>query len=51
MSQLRVLLEIVLPRRTFTIEDVLALVAWVQRRNHGAYLSQRKRREAEDRIK
>ena len=47
VSQLRVLLEVVLPKRTFTIEDVLALVTWMQRRNHRAYLSHRKRREAE----
>jgi hypothetical protein len=31
----------------FIIEDVLKLVAWVQRRNHRAYLSHRKRRETE----
>jgi SRSO17 transposase len=47
VSQLRVLLEVVLPKRTFTIEDILALVTWMQRRNHRAYLSHRKRREAE----
>ena len=41
------LLEAVLPLRAFMIEDVLDLVAWVQRRNHCAYLSHRKRRETE----
>jgi hypothetical protein len=29
------------------IDDVLAIVAWRQRRNQGAYLSHRKRRETE----
>jgi hypothetical protein len=46
-DQMRTLLEVVLPLRTYTIEDVLKLVAWVQRRNHRAYLSHRKRRETE----
>jgi hypothetical protein len=45
VSQLRALLEVVLPLRTYTIGDVLALVAWVQRRNHQAYRSHRKRRQ------
>jgi hypothetical protein len=44
---MRALLEVVLPLRTYTIEDVLTLVAWVQRRHHRAYLSHRKRRETE----
>ncbi len=43
VSQVRVLLEVVLPLRTDTIEDALALVAWVQKRNHQAYWSHRKR--------
>jgi hypothetical protein len=47
VSQLRMLLEVGLPLRTFTIEDAIAVVAWVQRRNHCAYLSHRKRRETE----
>ena len=41
------LLEVVLPLRAYTIEDILELVVWVQRRNHRAYLSHRKRRETE----
>jgi hypothetical protein len=45
VSQLRMVLEVGLPRRAFVIEDILDLVAWVQRRNHRAYLSYRKRRE------
>jgi len=47
VSQLRTLLDAVLPLRTVTVEDVLELVAWVQRRNHRAYLAHRKRRESE----
>jgi hypothetical protein len=47
VSQLRMILEVVLPLRTLTLDDVLELVAWVQRRNYGAYLSHRKRRETE----
>ena len=43
VSQLRTLLEAELPLRTATVDDVLELVAWVQRRNHRAYLSHRKR--------
>jgi len=47
VSQLRLLLEVVLPLRLSKIADVLALVAWLQRRNHNAYLAHRKRRETE----
>jgi hypothetical protein len=36
VSQLRTILEVVLPLRMYTIEEVLALVAWVQQRNHQA---------------
>jgi hypothetical protein len=41
------LLEVVLPLRVYTIEDIVELVAWVQGCNHRAYLSHRKRRETE----
>lgn len=47
VSQLRTWLAAVLPLRRVTIDEALTLVAWVQRRNHGAYLSHRKRRESE----
>jgi hypothetical protein len=46
-SQVRQLLEVVLPWQTYRIAEVLALLAWRQRRNHSAYLSHRKRRETE----
>ena len=45
--QLRRLFQVVLPLHTDTIEERLAFVAWVQRRNHQAYLAHRKRRETE----
>jgi hypothetical protein len=47
VSQLRMLLDAVLPLRMATSDNVLELVAWVQRRNHRAYLAHRKRRETE----
>jgi hypothetical protein len=47
VSQVRRLVEVVLPLWTYRIDDVLAIVAWRQRRNQGAYLSHRKRRETE----
>jgi hypothetical protein len=47
VSQLRIILDVVLPLRTYTIEEVLAWIAWVQQRNHRAYLAHRKRRETE----
>ena len=40
-------MDAVLPLRTVTVDAMLALVAGVQRRNHRAYLSHRKRRESE----
>ena len=45
--QRRRIVEIVLPLRTYNLEEILALIAWVQRRNHRAYLSHSKRRETE----
>ncbi len=45
MAQLRTILNVILPLRMYAIEEVLALVAWVQKRNHRAYLAHRKRRE------
>jgi hypothetical protein len=45
VSQARRLLEVVLPLQTFTLEEVLHLVQWTQRRNHETYLAHRQRRE------
>ena len=45
VSQLRTLLAVVLPLRRYTIEGVLALIAWVQQRNHQAYRAHRARRQ------
>lgn len=47
VSQLRMVLEVVLPLRALTAADILALIALVQRRNHRASLSHSKRRETE----
>ena len=45
VSQLRMLLEVILPLRTYMVADALELVVWVQRCNHRAYMSHRKRRQ------
>jgi hypothetical protein len=47
VSQVRILLAVVLPIRAYTVETVLALVAWMQQRNHIAYRAHRKRPAAE----
>jgi hypothetical protein len=38
---------VILPWRQGMLEEVLAVVAWVQQRHHQAYLAHKKRREAE----
>ena len=43
-SQRRTILAVILPLRTYTIEAVLALVAWVQQHNHQTYRVHRARR-------
>jgi SRSO17 transposase len=43
VSQVRRLLEVVLPLKVFQADDVLQLVARMQQRQHRAYLSHRKR--------
>ena len=50
VSQLRILLAVILPLRTYTVPEALALVAWVQQCNHRAYLSHRKRRKMDREI-
>jgi hypothetical protein len=45
VSQLRTFLDVVLPLRTYTVEGVLELIAWVQQRNHHAYRAHRVRRQ------
>ncbi len=42
-SQLRLLLKTVLPLREFDIEMDFERVAWLQHRNHHAYLSHRRK--------
>lgn len=46
IPQVQVLLCSVLPRPTFDVPCVLALVAYWQQRNHAAYVAHRKRRLA-----
>jgi len=44
LPQIRLLLETVLPLKTFSKQDIIDVVRWVQEKNHKAYLSHRKRR-------
>ncbi|MCG2750920.1 MAG: hypothetical protein L6301_05825, partial [Desulfobacteraceae bacterium] len=44
LSQLKILLKAVLPMRLFSTEGLIALVAWIQKKNHRAYQSHRKRK-------
>jgi hypothetical protein len=50
VSPVQTLLAVLLPLRTYTVAEALALVAWVQRCNHRAYRSHRKRREMDGEI-
>ena len=44
VSQLKTLLRVVLPMRSWDAKNILELVIWVQQKNHRAYLSHRRRR-------
>lgn len=48
VSQLRILLEVILPLRTYTRAEALERVATIQRHNHRAFLSHRKRQMKAD---
>ena len=48
MSQLRILLETILPLRTYTSAEALERVATIQVHNHRAFLSHRKRQTRVD---
>ena len=44
LSQLRVLIRLLLPMKRHTLDSLLEQIGWIQRRNHRAYLSHRKKR-------
>jgi hypothetical protein len=37
-------MEVILPMKRHTLENLLEKIVWIQERNHRAYLSHRKRR-------
>jgi len=43
LSQLRALLQVILPMKPQTLETLIELVSWIHKRNHRARLSHRKR--------
>ncbi len=43
LPQLRLLLKTVLPLKTFSTEEMIEIVQWIQEKNHRAYLSHRKK--------
>ena len=43
LSQIRILIEAVLPLKTYSKQEIIDLVRWIQIKNHKAYLSHRKR--------
>ena len=43
-SNLKNMLKAVLPVKNFSVKDMIDLVAWIQLKNHKAYLSQRKKK-------
>jgi len=43
LSQIRLLLETILPMKTFLKQEAIEVVRWGQEKNHKAYLSHRKR--------
>jgi hypothetical protein len=46
LSQLRLLINAVLPTKVFDSRNLIEIVSWIQMKNHRAYLSHRKRKLA-----
>jgi len=44
LPQIRLLLEVVLPMKSFSSQETIEIVRWIQEKNHKAYLSHRKRK-------
>ncbi len=44
LSQLKILLNVLLPFRIFGLAESIDLARWIQRKNHKAYLSHQKRK-------
>ena len=44
LSQLRMLLNVVLPMRVFDTKAMIELVRWIQGKNHRSYISHRKKK-------
>jgi len=48
LPQIRLLLKAVLPMKNFSVKEMIDLVAWIQLKNHKAYLSHRKKKRGEN---
>ena len=50
MSQLRMVIQVLLPARKRDLESILRLVEWIQKKDHGAFCSHRKKRIAQKKV-
>jgi hypothetical protein len=44
------IIQVLLPIRERDLESILRLVEWIQKKNHGAYCSHRKKRIAREKV-